>query len=89
MDCKDYYCNISSEAKWLNSKKWAIGDLFFGYRRQITVTEQSGNNLTDYRVLIELNSTNFDFSHVNGDGSDIRFYDGSNLYPYWVESGIV
>ena len=85
MDCKDYYCNISSEAKWLNSKKWAIGDLFFGYRRQITVTEQSGNNLTDYRVLIELNSTNFDFSHVNGDGSDIRFHDENDFLNYWIE----
>jgi len=85
IDCKDYYCNIISEAKWLNSKKWAVGDLFFDYKRQVTVTEQSGNDLTDYQVLIELDSTNFDFSHANEDGSDIRFYDGSNLYPYWIE----
>ena len=85
IDCRDYYCNISPEAKWLNSKKWAIENLFFAYRRQITVTEQSGNDLTNYQVLIELNSTNFDFSHANEDGSDIRFYDGSNLLNYWIE----
>jgi len=83
--CKSYYCNLGSEAKWLNSKRWAAGDLLFDYRRQITVTEQSGSDLTDYQILIELDSTNFDFSHANEDGSDIRFYDGSNLYPYWIE----
>ena len=85
IDCKDYYCSISSEAKWLNSKKWAVGNLFFDYKRQITVTEQSGNDLTDYQVLIELNSTNFDFSHANSDGSDVRFHDGNNLLNYWIE----
>jgi len=85
IDCKDYYCSISSEAKWLNSKKWAAGDLLFDYRRQITVTEQSGSGLTDYQILIELDSTNFDFSHANEDGSDIRFHDGNNLLNYWIE----
>mgnify|MGYP000029314597 CR=1 FL=1 len=85
IDCKDYYCNIISEAKWLNSKKWAVGDLFFDYKRQVTVTEQSGNDLTDYQVLIELNSTNFDFNHAKDDGSDIRFHDGNNFLSYWIE----
>ena len=85
IDCKDYYCNISPEAKWLNYKSWIVEELFFAYRKQITVTEQSGNGLTDYQVLIELNSTNFDFSHANEDGSDIRFYDGSNFLNYWIE----
>jgi len=85
IDCKNYYCNISSEARWLNSKKWAVGNLFFDYKRQITVTEQSGNDLTDYQVLVELNSSNFDFSHAKSDGSDIRFHDGSNLLDYWIE----
>jgi len=68
-------------------KKRIIEDLIkglrFSYRRKITVTEQSGNDLTDYQVLIELNSTNFDFNH--SDGNDIRFYDGEVFLPYWVE----
>jgi len=85
IDCKGYYCSISSEAEWLNSKKWAVGNLLFGYKRQITVTEQSGSDLTDYQVLIELNSANFNFSHANSDGSDIRFYDGNNFLNYWIE----
>ena len=83
--CKSYYCNLGSEAKWLNSKRWAAGDLLFDYRRQITVTEQSGSGLTDYQILIELDSTNFDFSHANEDGSDIRFHDGNDLLNYWIE----
>jgi len=83
--CKSYYCNLGSEAKWLSRKSWVIENLFFAYRRQIAVTEQSGNDLTDYQVLIKLNSSNFDFSHVKSDGSDIRFYDGNNFLDYWIE----
>jgi len=85
MNCNVCYHSIISEAKWLNRKNWVVESLLFAYRRQVTVTEQSGNDLTDYQVLIELNSSNFDFSHANEDGSDIRFYDGNNLYPYWIE----
>ena len=59
--------------------KWTINGIKFKYRRKITVTEQSGNDLTDYQVLVELNSSNFDFSHAKSDGSDIRFHDGNNF----------
>ena len=69
---------VPAGGSWFDPSEWQ-------YKRQITVTEQSGNDLTDYQVLIELNSSNFDFSHANSDGSDIRFYDGGNLYPYWIE----
>lgn len=63
---------------WLNG--WT-------YRKAITITEQSGSDLTDYQVKIELNSSNFDFSKANADGSDIRFAadDGTTLLPYWIE----
>jgi len=58
----------------------------FKYRRKITITEQSGNDLTYYQVLIELNSTNFDFTHAQTNGEDIRFTDASgNLLDYWIE----
>jgi len=59
----------------------------FKYRRKITITEQSGKDLTDYQICIELSSSNFDFSHTKSDGSDIRFTDenGSEL-DYWIES---
>ncbi len=62
---------------WLNG--WT-------YRKAITITEQSGSDLTDYQVKIELNSSNFDFSKANADGSDIRFAaDDGTLLPYWIE----
>ena len=31
--------------------------------------------ITDYQVKIELNLVNFDYSHAESDGSDLRFYD--------------
>ena len=59
----------------------------FRYRRVITITERSGSNWTDYQVPVELNSTNFNFSHTRFDGGDIRFTDtAGNLLPYWIES---
>ena len=59
----------------------------FRYQRVITITERSGSNWTDYQVPIELDSTNFNFSHTRSDGGDIRFTDtAGNLLPYWIES---
>jgi len=65
---------------------WIVDSMTFKYRRAIRITEQSGSDLTDYQVLIELNSTNFDFSHAQTNGEDIRFTDaGGNLLSYWIE----
>jgi len=62
------------------------------YRRSINVSEQSGNDLTDYQVPLDLNSTNvgsnFDWSH---NGNDLRFtyYNSTSgtetKIPYWIE----
>ena len=79
------------------AEEWILSDIrslrivrrpiSFKYIRKITITEQSGNDLSDYQVLIELNSTNFDFSHAQTNGEDIRFTDASgNLLSYWIES---
>ena len=78
-----------------SAEGWKLTDLHslgfflnrnFKYRRKITITEQSGSDLTDYQVLIELNSTNFDFSHAQTNGEDIRFTDADgNLLDYWIE----
>jgi len=56
------------------------------YRREIIITDNTGIDLVNYTVKIELNSNNFNFSKANPDGSDIRFYteDGTQL-PYWIE----
>ena len=56
------------------------------YRRPVTITEQSGNDLTDYQVLVELNNTNFNFAHAQTNGEDIRFTDKEgDLRDYWIE----
>jgi len=78
-----------------SAEGWKLTDLHslhfflrrnFKYRRAIKITEQSGSDLTDYQVLIELNSTNFDFSHAQTNGEDIRFADANgNLLDYWIE----
>ena len=58
----------------------------FKYKRKITISEQSGSDLTDYLVLIELNNTNFDFSRSRANGEDIRFTDANgNLLSFWIE----
>jgi len=68
------------------SRGFIIDSMTFKYRRKITITEQSGNNLSDYQVRIDLDATNFDFSHFLNEGKDLRFTDASgNLLPYWVE----
>jgi len=65
---------------------WVVAGIQFNYRRPITITEESGNDLTDYQVLIELDSTNFDFSKVRAGGEDIRFADAAgNLLDFWIE----
>jgi len=41
----------------------------------------------DYQVMVQLDSSEFNYSHAKTDGSDIRFYDVSNnSLNYWVES---
>ena len=58
----------------------------FRYRRRVTITELSGNDLTDYQVRIDLDATNFDFSHFLNGGEDLAFTDAEgNPLPYWVE----
>ncbi|AKB27086.1 hypothetical protein MSSIT_0367 [Methanosarcina siciliae T4/M] len=54
--------------------------------REITITENSGKNLTGYQVPIYLNSSNFNFSQANEDGSDLRFSSGSRSLNYWIET---
>jgi len=56
------------------------------YRREITITNVNGA-LTDYQILVELNSTNFNFSHAQENGSDIRFVasDDETLLSHWIE----
>ncbi len=53
--------------------------------KDITIQENSGNDLNNYQVLVELDSTNFDFSQANSTGSDVRFYSGVQELSHWIE----
>ena len=58
------------------------------YRSSITLDNASGTEgLTDFPVLVKLNSANFDFTKANIDGSDIRFSDPANTpLSYEIET---
>ena len=54
------------------------------YCRPILLTPAT--QLADVQVRIEIDNTSFDYSHVNADGSDIRFYDSAlTELAYWIE----
>ncbi|MFW6122011.1 MAG: DUF2341 domain-containing protein [Petrotogales bacterium] len=55
------------------------------YYKEIKIKENSGEALEDYQVLVELDSTNFDFSKAKSDGSDVRFKANEEELSYWIE----
>ena len=58
----------------------------WNYSQEIIIKENAGKILTDYPVPVVLNSSNFDFSKVKNDGSDIRFFSGDKSLDYWIET---
>jgi|GEM_PF-2491862 len=62
----------------------------WAYRKPITITEQSGNTLTDYQVAINIS---YD-SDMKSDFSDLRFTwlnetsGNEQEIPYWIESEV-
>lgn len=68
---------VQAQATFLNN---------FTYYREITITERSGQDLTDFQIPVVLNESNFNFSHAQPDGDDIRFADeNGTLLDYWIE----
>jgi hypothetical protein len=67
---------------------WLSG---WAYRRPITVTNNTASALTNYQVLVIIDTqTLISQGKMRSDGGDIRFTgsDGVTLIDYWVESGI-
>ncbi len=58
------------------------------YRRLIEIDNTAGGAVTDLQVLVELDSSNFDFASAQVTGRDIRFTDDTSTteYDYWRES---
>lgn len=56
------------------------------YGREILLQERSGEMLDYYQVPLQFTADNFDFSHANPNGSDIRVTDSSGYEQgYWIE----
>src|SRR5665213_1705267 len=76
----------SSGPAWYNAS--------WGYRKSITFNNTTANigttaeTLTNFPVLVELTSSNFNFSKAQSVGQDIRFTasDGVSLLSYQIES---
>ena len=74
--------NTSNNNNWVvtdNLKEWK-------YRTPIIIKNPVGKTLIKYQVLIQLDDTNFDYSLVNSNGSDLRFIDKTGtMLKYWIE----
>ena len=56
----------------------------WSYKKTITLSPVTPE--INYQVKIELDSSNFDYSHAQDDGDDLRFYNTSNApLDYWIE----
>ena len=66
-------------------------DTSWVYRKPINITENSGSTLTDYQILVTVDTQSLiSAGKMRTNGGDIRFTDtdGTTLINYWVESGI-
>ena len=55
------------------------------YQKDIYVLENSGSELTDYQVMVELKGSDFP-AEANSGGADIRFTDTNGMeLSYWIE----
>jgi len=89
----DYQMNISIDTTSLISEGKMNSDCSdirftsieeWKYKLPVTIQENSGNDLTNYQIKVELTNSSV-ISHINPDCSDIRVYDGDKKLPYWIE----
>lgn len=59
------------------------------FKKALNVTERSGNNLTNYQVLLHINTAELiQANQLNADASDLRFAtdcEGTNVVPHYIE----
>ncbi|ODS35435.1 hypothetical protein BEH94_01360 [Candidatus Altiarchaeales archaeon WOR_SM1_SCG] len=76
---------ISVTTSFYLSNWW---DCSWDYRKEININENSGGNLSDYQISIEVDTQTLILENkMNADCSDIRFIDDEKEIPYWIESG--
>jgi hypothetical protein len=55
------------------------------YKRTISISGFSSEILYNYPVLVTMDTTG---THIADDGKDLRFWNGTESLPYYIESGI-
>ncbi|ODS41265.1 MAG: hypothetical protein A7315_02000 [Candidatus Altiarchaeales archaeon WOR_SM1_79] len=76
-------CTVNVSATW-----W---DNSWEYKKEVTITEQSGSDLTNYQIKIELNTTPlYDGGKLQSQCQDVRFINGSENaeLDFWIEECI-
>ncbi|MFA6145923.1 MAG: DUF2341 domain-containing protein, partial [Patescibacteria group bacterium] len=87
-----YYSGTNVDTSDANKVKINLPTAWYndswGYRKEITLTENSARDLTNYQLKVRLTSDNFDFSKTKTNGEDLRFIDsdGHTELKYWIES---
>jgi len=69
----EFYLDVLSPPKWSGN-----GSGYWSYYREIWIDNIGGSEINNSYTNITLNSTNFDFSHAQPDGDDIRFIDNAS-----------
>ncbi len=77
-------CNLPITLEYKGSTTSIVKDDICVWRCRRPITVSSTFDFNNYSILIELNTSNFDFTTT--DGNDLRFYDGTTKLDYWVES---
>ncbi len=78
-----------TQTDWCNDASGITCDTNWQYRRKITINNSaSGQTLTDFPLLVKLDSTRIDYSKTQSDGDDLRFVaDGAPtvVLPHEIE----
>lgn len=61
----------------LGNSSWATGMNSWTYRRRVFLNWKGGN-ISNFPVMIKLNSSNINYSEFKADGSDLRLFDSDN-----------
>ena len=70
--------NYVSASTWWNQS--------YGYRKTVTLNTTSiTSTLSDFTILVQLNSGNFDFTKAQANGQDIRFISSDGVTPLAYE----
>ena len=76
---------VSPDADPVETGSWTLNSKTYRYRVPITITESTGSTFADnYACLVEINTKVLYQRGFIVTGNSVEFYDGTNLYNYYV-----